>query len=187
MVKKGSEMDGFDAIKYNKISNPEMAIAIAEIENYLEIELYDKRDILINKIEKLPVLENLFVSMSVSQRIAPQMQGGGVVGLSGVLKIYNCEYDDISDDNLIACGTIYCSQTGATAYTIQWQDIQEDFNIPLRNKITLVLNTRVNQVIAAAVLVADLITFNVFMSIDYRKVSQNELRDWLITEMYVDQ
>jgi hypothetical protein len=188
MVKKGSLMDKFDAIRVHEIMNRELIVGAAEDIYDLEIELYDKNLILTQGWDMLPVLEKIDVCPNNHRLWLYHMTQPAFVNLTIILEIYNCEQDDIDEDHLI--GQAYmslCQQTGFVNVVALHGMVNNDYNIPLRNKITLRLITGANANALVNPMAAGVVGFRIFLNIDYVKYSQQELKDWIIKETFIDQ
>jgi len=187
MVRKGTSLDEFDNIKFERVQNAEIIIGNNYETSYVEIELYDKNLVLTSKWDKLPVLEKINTSPYGNADLADSMEASGLNVLVASFTIYNCEYDDIDDDHIIDQYIIVASQDAGVLYLFSLDHAEADFNIPLRNKITIVRNVSGNANVATAAFPADRVGIRFMLNIDYVKYSPEQLKDWILKEIFIDQ
>jgi hypothetical protein len=187
MVKKGTIMDEFDSIKFQSILNNSISIGANVNSRDVEIELYDKNLVLTEKWDKLPVLEKIDMCEVVSAAIAANILASGRLVATCAIGVYNCEADDIDDDHKIASAFICVGQNAGILYNMTVAMPEQDFNIPLRNKITLRMVTTLNDVAAGAAFAAGNIGFDMYFNIDWVKYSTEQLKEWILKEIFIDQ
>lgn len=186
MVRKGTNMDEFDAIRFEQIVSKGILIGASSETQHVEIELYQKSLVLTEKWDKLPVLEKINMNPAPAVTIASGMEASGLNVMNASVGIYNCEYDDIDEDHLIDSYSLIISQDTGVLYVFNLDHKEADFNIPLRNKITLVFEMFGNQNVAGTNLPAALLRMNFFFNIDWRKMSAEELKNWILKEVFID-
>lgn len=187
MVKKGSLLDKFDSIRFVDVDNDLIAIGAATSTKQVEIEFYDKNLILTQGWDQLPVLESFFINAFPTANWAANLNASGQGTARFLMQIYNCEKDDIDDDHLIGTAVGICMQSAGAPIQIFWQDIQVDKNIPLRNKITFQCTATLPGNAAGANFPANFWSFNVFLDVDYVKYTNDQLKDWIMKELFIDQ
>lgn len=187
MVKKGTIMDEFDSIRLISILNNSISIGANVNSKDVELELYDKNLVLTEKWDKLPVLEKIDMCEVVSAAVASNILASGRLVATCQLSIYNCESDDIDDDHKIATAFIAVGQNAGILYSMTVAMPEQDFNIPLRNKITLRMVTTLNDVAAGAAFAAGNIGFDAYFNIDWVKYTPDQLKEWILKEIFIDQ
>jgi len=179
-------MDDFDAIRFQQIVSQGILVGASSESQYVEIELYQKSLVLTEKWDKLPVLEKINMNPAPAVSIAAGMEASGLNVMNATVGIYNCEYDDIDPDHLIDSYSLIISQDAGVLYVFNLDHKEADFNIPLRNKMSLVFEMYGNQNVAGANLAAALLRMNFFFNIDWRKMSAEELKSWILKEVFID-
>lgn len=186
MVRKGVQMDKFDSIKTNLQRNAEIAIGTNSETDTEEIELYDKNLVLTGEWDKLPVLEKISCTPEGQYPLGVAMEASGQNTLQFRLMIYNCEEDDIDEDHLIDQFNVIVSQDSNVIYCFDADHVERDFNIPLRNKISIVRYTALSGNAAGTAFPANRIQARLFFNIDWVKYSKEDLKDWILKEVFID-
>jgi len=187
MVKKGDELNKFDAIRYVSIPSPEIAVGVSLIQGYVELELYQKNLVIMSKLDKLPVLEKLNFFPHLNALTPVTMNNSGVTFGKFSVIVYNCEYDDIDDDHRIAEIQMYVSQSGGVVQCVDMEVAELDYNIPLRNKITFAYELSFEANVTTVAFTLGRLNLNAYLNIDYVKVTNAQLQDWVLKEVFLEQ
>jgi len=187
MVKKGSIMDDFDSIRYQALGNPAVAVAATTTTEDTELELYDKSLIMTEKWDKLPVLEKVNAQFIPIAAIGTYMEARTLNAIRLTVDIFNCEEDDIDTDHVIDSYIYFVSQDAEIVYACTQDHTERDFNVPLRNKITFRVTLYCDGAVANSDFDADQVLVSLFLHIDWVKYSPEQLKDWILKEIFIDQ
>lgn len=170
--------------EYDTISNAILNVGAAGGDRVRVITLFDKQDVLINKIEKLPVLVGIQINFSFGAELNDRLVAGAVENMRAEIRIYNGEADL---ENLIVSKNAYMTNGGGVFMIFVDSDPTKKICNLLGHQITELLYVYIDDVVAGAAIPADLIKADIIYDINWVKITADELKDYAVEQLYVKQ
>lgn len=166
------------------IQSPLYVIGAAAAALTTQVVLFEREDVIVNRIEKLPVLKGLAVSFGINPAIYDGMLASALETVSLTIRIYN---GPLARNDLIKAKNIFVSvQTaGAGAVSIFVEPLDDlEITVLMASEMNIVVDLGSDDVVAGANLPAGYINARVIAEFDWVKISADELKDYAVEQLY---
>lgn len=167
------------------IASPLYAIGATSANSSTTITLFEKEDVIVNRIEKLPVLKGLAINFHTTPSIFDAMIASALENVQLIVRVYNGT--EVRDD-LIKQKSFFASvQTAGAGAVMLFVEAADDLEITtlLSNTITVRLDLGSDDTVAGANFAADTISVRIIAEIDWVKVTKEELSEYAVEQLYV--
>lgn len=179
------QFKGADLANMKRItaSNPELSTGDANETSDADWEIWDPRDLLTQKMDKLPILIGLRINPVIGGAVAVSMEAAGIAQFVSLLSVYNGE---VEAENLIASSMCAVSQVSAKITAIDIEPFVDNYNQPilLNEKIEVRNNVSSNTAAVGADFTAGA-KFELLLEYDFMRVSEKELNQYLTEKLLV--
>lgn len=163
------------------LASPETAIGAGGSASTETITLFDKQDVLINKIEKLPVLRGIQLNMRFNESIADAMIASASEGVRCNIIIYNGSVDA---KNMLYTKNALISVIGGVLTIWVDADSQQRICYLLSDELVLVITLEHDDLVAGAAFPAGYVAGQISFDIDWVKVTEAELKQYAVEMLY---
>lgn len=169
------------------VFNPAMAVTVVSVQGTTEFQIFDKSDVIINKIEKLPVMTSIKLIASLAAALAEQMSVSGVEVLTVGIAVHNANAAQIAAENLIYRNNLIINLVGAANMYLWQSDVSEEhFSELLTDTISVRIDIAGNDAVGVAEIQVAQIGMVLCTEINWVKVSEQELKEYALEHLYVN-
>lgn len=171
-------------IEMYDLENTEIAIGVTAVAVDYNYQLFDKSDVIINKIEKLPVLRGIEVEIYIVPSVVDRLIASGGEALSVEINVWN---GDAADENLLFAKQLHYSNVSSGAAIKETpSSAQRKICYLLTDTLILEGVFSLDDVCAGAAFVANNVVCKFMLDIDWVKVTSEELKEYAIEQLYVN-
>lgn len=168
---------------YELLSNPLAVIGSAGVSAVTTLTLFDRQDVIVNRIEKLPVLTGADIKFDINPATFDKMVASALETINFVVRIWN---GAVARDELIATVNGYMSVMGGTT-SIHIEEISGlDITTLLSSELTLTIGLGYDDLVAGADFPAGYIQARVIMELDWVPVTTEELKTYAVEQLYTE-
>jgi hypothetical protein len=169
------------------VGNPNIAIGVIGATSHTEFEMFDKSDILINKIEKLPVMLSAKLTIECNAVLGESLVAAAIETIAVRVILFNANEANEAVENIIYQNEFIVNVVGTQSFDIFIPDqAEENFVELLTDTLSFQFGITCNDAAGGAALAPDSIYAVLMTEINWIKVSEAELKEYALEHLYVN-
>jgi hypothetical protein len=166
-----------------EIATPLYVIGAGGCSTVQVLTLFDKQDVIVNKIEKLPVLRGVDIKYELNPAILDKMVASALETINFVVRIWN---GAVARNELIATTNGYMSIMGGTSMLHIEQISALEIIALLSSEITITIGLGADDLVAGLDFPAGYVKANVILEMDWVKITDEELKTYAVEQLYTE-
>jgi hypothetical protein len=166
------------------ISSPLYVIGASGCSTVYVLTLFDKQDVIVNRIEKLPVLRGADIKLDINPATFDRMVASALETINVQVRVWN---GAVSRNELLAFKNAYVSVMGGTTM-IHIDEIGGGVELTalLTNELTITIGVGADDLVAGLDFPAGYLKASVMLEMDWVKITDDELKTYAVEQLYTE-